>query len=899
MYAPRFDHRLPGPMLSRPAQHHPHRAPADPSMSFVKRQYAFLIVACLVAANTIFYSTSVLLTRLPDTTAPSIRRLPRHPAHSSFLASISPPSSSTHTTLPACNASASPYALQLRGATHFPSLAAFLTQNTLIMEDLHPACYWVITRQLAPDRASEHRLISLIDWGLTVPNSALLPLPAGVLPLFTRAPLSVSCSWEQAERQWQAAHAASAEVYPLKLREEMLNESAGVATRGLGHPQGLFYRVSLPVLLEGLEGEGEGAGEGEDGGKGEEAGEGEGRERGSGSGGGEGGGGGGSVGGRVARQERELFYAEDRFSGGERLVPMRSMTKALVALLCMALQDRGLLSVDDAVHVYLPAWREGAYVNMTLSMLLTHTAGYDNAYHDDLILAPGNISLLESAHRSLNRTPLVGPPGRQFLYTEIGFQVLGAVVEVAGGAPFHQLLESLVLRPAGLCSTRIVNWWADTLPTHGPLIPDCEAAEPPPAQVPAAGAASDSTSTPTVRRWGWLRGSKWGERKRQPSPSRKGEGGGRLEENEGGGAGERGRGGEEDTEGAGGGKEAWGGGGGDGGGGGEHWSPNPSIAIGGFTTAADLNRLLGLLANRGRAACCGPAVAAPAGGPAPSPAGGPTHGSADVHHRRSLHLTHGRRSRAGRRRDITTTSPPNSPPPQPQPRPPRLERGGGGAAAAAAGADASGGGGGGYRRRHCQCGARVVSERGIDAMLSRQPTPGLAQSSLVQAFMRATPGTAQLITGMGLLDRRANEAWRDQVWGGFGYGYGLWLLRNNATGDDHVWMFGAFNTVAGLLTLGGNSSAAAVVAAAEAQVEVDSARMAGGEGGRGVGSGIEREREARRGTAVEGGEEKGAGVGEGNGGAGQGVRVAVVGLSLSSFNGMWVVLSGYLAAAAA
>jgi CubicO group peptidase (beta-lactamase class C family) len=61
----------------------------------------------------------------------------------------------------------------------------------------------------------------------------------------------------------------------------------------------------------------------------------------------------------------------------ERPMPLRSMSKALTAAVMLALQDRGLLSIDDPVAKHLPAFGApppGASP-ATLRNVLTHTAG--------------------------------------------------------------------------------------------------------------------------------------------------------------------------------------------------------------------------------------------------------------------------------------------------------------------------------------------------------------------------------------------------------------------------------------------------------------------------------------------------------------------------------------------
>ena len=70
--------------------------------------------------------------------------------------------------------------------------------------------------------------------------------------------------------------------------------------------------------------------------------------------------------------ERRRAWSTDRPYLG------RSMSKAYSAIITLVLQDRGKLSVDDLVSRFLPEFAEGPLAEITLRMLLIHTAGGRN-----------------------------------------------------------------------------------------------------------------------------------------------------------------------------------------------------------------------------------------------------------------------------------------------------------------------------------------------------------------------------------------------------------------------------------------------------------------------------------------------------------------------------------------
>ena len=76
-------------------------------------------------------------------------------------------------------------------------------------------------------------------------------------------------------------------------------------------------------------------------------------------------------------------------------------------------------------------------------MLLTHTSGLP-AGRDIWRIAQ---TPLEARALVLN-TPLEGRPGAQYIYSDLGADVLGFVIEVVAGEPLDKFLERRAVRAA-------------------------------------------------------------------------------------------------------------------------------------------------------------------------------------------------------------------------------------------------------------------------------------------------------------------------------------------------------------------------------------------------------------------------------------------------------------------
>ncbi len=146
-----------------------------------------------------------------------------------------------------------------------------------------------------------------------------------------------------------------------------------------------------------------------------------------------------------------------------------SMTKPIVAVTALALVDRDMLSLDDPVTKYLPdfhpALEDGTRPTITIRELLTHTSGLtyrfleepDGPYHrakvSDGLAEPG-LSLADNLRR-LGSVPLLFRPGTAWHYG-LSYDVLGAVIARAGGAPLPEVVARLVTRPLGMTDSAFV-----------------------------------------------------------------------------------------------------------------------------------------------------------------------------------------------------------------------------------------------------------------------------------------------------------------------------------------------------------------------------------------------------------------------------------------------------------
>lgn len=145
--------------------------------------------------------------------------------------------------------------------------------------------------------------------------------------------------------------------------------------------------------------------------------------------------------------------ASARAMTGETLFWIASMTKPVTGVAMLMLQDEGKLKVTDPVAKYLTEFADlktpsGSAANLTISQILTHTAGLREA---DTV-ATGASSLAELVPHWLSG-PTQFEPGSRWLYSQSGINAAARLVEVVSGKTFDVFLKERLFAPLGMKDT--------------------------------------------------------------------------------------------------------------------------------------------------------------------------------------------------------------------------------------------------------------------------------------------------------------------------------------------------------------------------------------------------------------------------------------------------------------
>jgi CubicO group peptidase (beta-lactamase class C family) len=143
-----------------------------------------------------------------------------------------------------------------------------------------------------------------------------------------------------------------------------------------------------------------------------------------------------------------LFNPPEKMTTGH-LFDIASLTKVIgTTTSIMLLVDRGLLKVDDPVYRYIKAFDTPGKREITIRHLLTHTAGLYEWY--PLYYRASN---KEESYKLIGELPLMFPVGAQRRYSDLGFVILGEIVEIVSGLPLEKFEKQNIFLPLQMNNT--------------------------------------------------------------------------------------------------------------------------------------------------------------------------------------------------------------------------------------------------------------------------------------------------------------------------------------------------------------------------------------------------------------------------------------------------------------
>lgn len=139
---------------------------------------------------------------------------------------------------------------------------------------------------------------------------------------------------------------------------------------------------------------------------------------------------------------------------GKTQAPIASASKWLTAALTMIFVDEGKISLDDPVTKYIPIFTSYSKRYITIRNCLSHTTGI-HAEEPGLkaVLQSKKYATLEDEATGIAKREIERNPGEMFFYSDLGFAIVGRILEIVSKKTFDRLIAERLLRPLKMRQT--------------------------------------------------------------------------------------------------------------------------------------------------------------------------------------------------------------------------------------------------------------------------------------------------------------------------------------------------------------------------------------------------------------------------------------------------------------
>lgn len=131
------------------------------------------------------------------------------------------------------------------------------------------------------------------------------------------------------------------------------------------------------------------------------------------------------------------------------LYDIASLTKVIgTTTSIMLLVDKGLIKVDDPVSKYIKSFDTPEKSSITIRHLLTHTAGLYEWY--PLFYFSNN---RQETYKLIGQLPLKYPVNSGRHYSDLGFMLLGQIIETVSKLPLDEFMKQNIFKPLNMTHT--------------------------------------------------------------------------------------------------------------------------------------------------------------------------------------------------------------------------------------------------------------------------------------------------------------------------------------------------------------------------------------------------------------------------------------------------------------
>ena len=143
----------------------------------------------------------------------------------------------------------------------------------------------------------------------------------------------------------------------------------------------------------------------------------------------------------------------DRPVATSTLFDIGSMNKTFTSIVMRQLASEGKLNLSDPLSRYVSGFTDPRAADITLTHLLEHRSGFGDYHNEGYFELPESERRLNAIAERAKSEMLMFTPGTEEAYSNLGYVLLGAVIEKASGASYFDNVRQRIVEPLGLKDT--------------------------------------------------------------------------------------------------------------------------------------------------------------------------------------------------------------------------------------------------------------------------------------------------------------------------------------------------------------------------------------------------------------------------------------------------------------
>ena len=172
----------------------------------------------------------------------------------------------------------------------------------------------------------------------------------------------------------------------------------------------------------------------------------------------------------IARDGKPVFSEAYGYADREKKIPntvatpflLGSMNKLFTGLAIGQLVEQGKLSYEDPLSRFVPNFPDAESAKqIKIKHLLSHTSGLGNYFNSNFFKSLDRLRSVQAILDVAGRDAPEFEPGTSWRYSNIGYQLLGRVIEVVTGEDYYDYMRKNVFAPAGVTSDLFPNYDQD------------------------------------------------------------------------------------------------------------------------------------------------------------------------------------------------------------------------------------------------------------------------------------------------------------------------------------------------------------------------------------------------------------------------------------------------------